>query len=95
MKNTKKSSTAKNKGYLVREGNFYFFTLENGEMLSNVVGYVKYSNKINTNVDIGFIDYYPVTDFLLSKLVEEKTICELEMKDGFPATHESKLIIII
>lgn len=95
MKNIKKSSTAKNKGYLIQEGTFYFFKFENGDVLPNIVGYVKYSNKINTNVDVGFIDFYPVTDFLLSKLFEEKTLCELEMKDNSPMIHESKLIIII
>lgn len=95
MKNTKKSSTGKSKGVLVQEGTFCFFKLESGQVLPNIVGYVKYNNKVNTNVDVGFIDYYPVTEFLLSKLLEEKTICEIEMREGQPILHDNKLIIII
>lgn len=95
MKNTKKLSTGKIKGVLVQEGSYIFFKPNEGENLSNQVGYVKYTNKVDTNVDVGFIDYYPVTEFLLSKLIEENTICELETKDGQLVLHDDKLIIII
>ena len=95
MKNIKKSSTAKIKGHLIQEGSYAFFKSNKADILPNVVGYVKYTNKVDTNVDVGFIDYYPVTEFLLAKLLEEKTICELEMKDGEIALHDDKLIIII
>jgi hypothetical protein len=95
MKNTKKLSTGKIKGYLVQEGSYIFFKPNKGENLPNQVGYVKYTNKVDTNVDVGFIDYYPVTEFLLSKLLEENTICELETKDGQIVLHDDKLIIII
>jgi hypothetical protein len=95
MKNTKKSSTGKIKGYLVQEGSYIFFKPSKGEKLPNQVGYVKYDNKVDTNVDVGFIDYYPVTDFLLSKLLDENVICELETKEGQIVLHEDKLIIII
>lgn len=95
MKNTKKSSTAKIKGYLIQEGTNVFFKTEKGETLQKMVGYVKYTNKVDTNVDVGFIDFYPITDFLLAKLINEKTICELEMKDKEVVFHDDKLIIII
>lgn len=95
MKNTKKLSTGRIKGYLIQEGPYVLFRTEKGETLQKMVGYVKYTNKVDTNIDVGFIDYYPVTDYLLSKLIEEKTICELEMKGKEVVFHDDKLIIII
>lgn len=83
------------KGCLVQEGPYIFFKPLKGEKLPNQVGYVKYANKVDTNLDVGFIDYYPVTDFLLSKLLDENVMCELETKEGQIVLHDDKLIIII
>lgn len=83
------------KGHIEKEGVNYFFKPTNSEKINNQIGYIKYGTKVDTNVDVGFVDYYPITDFLLAKLFEENTLCELETKDGSVNTINDKLIIII
>jgi hypothetical protein len=74
--------------------NYYFFSESTGR-IKNTVGYVKYSNKTETNVDVGFIDYYPVNDFLLEKLHNENTICYVEVFSNGVKLHDDKLILLV
>ena len=74
--------------------NYYFFS-ESIWRIKNTIGYVKYINKIETNVDVGFIDYYPVNDFLLEKLHNETTICYVEYVGNDIKLHEDKLILLV
>jgi len=74
--------------------NFYFFSEELGR-IKNTIGYVKYINKTDTNVDVGFIDYYPINNFLLEKLYNENTICYVEFIDDEIKLHDDKLILIV
>jgi len=74
--------------------NYYFFSEELGR-IKNTIGYVKYINKTDTNVDIGFIDYYPINNFLLEKLYNENTICYIEYIDDEIKLHDDKLIVLI
>lgn len=74
--------------------NYYFFSEEIGR-IKNTIGYVKYINNTETNVDIGFIDYYPINEFLLEKLYEENSICYVELFNGEIKLHEDKLILLI
>lgn len=82
-------------GELKLEGvNYYFFSESTGR-IKNTVGYVKYINKTETNVDVGFIDYYPVNDFLLEKLHNENTICYVEVFGNGVKLHDDKLILLV
>lgn len=74
--------------------NYYFFSKSIGR-IKNTIGYVKYINKTETNVDVGFIDYYPVNDFLLEKLYNDKTICYVEVFGNGAKLHNDKLILLI
>lgn len=81
-------------GVIVLDNSKYKVKTSNG-ILEHEIGYVKYGNKIDTQVDIGFIDYYPITQFLLEKLFSERTTCIVETKNEQISLHENKLIIII
>ena len=74
--------------------NYYFFSEITGR-IKNTVGYVKYINKIDTNVDVGFIDYYPVNDFLLEKIYSENAICYIEQDSKGFKFHDDKLILLV
>jgi hypothetical protein len=74
--------------------NYYFFSESIGR-IKNMIGYVKYINKTETNVDVGFIDYYPVNDFLLEKLHNDNTICYVEYAGNDIKLHEDKLILLV
>lgn len=74
--------------------NFYFFSDET-ERIKETIGYVKYINKIDTNVDVGFIDYYPVNDFLLEKIHSENTTCYIEQDSEGVKLHDGKLILLV
>lgn len=74
--------------------NFYFFSDKTGR-IKETIGYVKYINKIDTNVDVGFIDYYPVNDFLLEKIYNENTICYIEQDSEGVKLHDGKLILLV
>lgn len=82
-------------GHIIQDGASYFFMTDNEEKIPTEIGYVKYSNKVDTNVDIGFFDYYPVTEYLLAKLLEENKLCELETKNGKINYLNDKIVIII
>ena len=82
------------KGYIILENGDYKFKTDTN-ILKNEIGYVKYGNKIESSVDLGFIDYYPITQFLLEKLYVEKTICLIETQEEQITLHDNKLIIII
>jgi hypothetical protein len=81
-------------GQIVFKDGYYFFSYYFGK-LNNQIGYVKYINNIETDVDVGFIDYYPISNFLLEKLYHEKTRCVVEMEDGNLKKINDKLIIVI
>lgn len=74
--------------------NYYFFSEELGR-IKNQIGYVKYINNVDTNVDIGFIDYYPVNDFLLEKIYNENMVCFIETDGNNIKFHEDKLILLV
>ncbi len=82
-------------GKVVKEGANYHFLSEKTGKVSNVVGYVKYINKADTNVDLGFIDCYPANEFLLEKLAKENTTCFVELIGDDIKLHDSKLVLII
>lgn len=81
-------------GVIVLDNGKYKVKTPNGT-LEQEIGYVKYVNKVDTSVDVGFIDYYPITQFLLEKLYSERTTCVVEIKNEQVSLHENKLIIII
>lgn len=81
-------------GIIVYDNGKYKVKTSTG-LIEHEIGYVKYGNKIDTQVDIGFIDYYPVTQFLVEKLFSERTTCLVETKNEQLVLHENKLIIII
>ena len=83
------------KGVLKLDGvNFYFFSEKTGR-IKETIGYVKYVNKTDTNIDVGFIDYYPVNDFLLEKIYSENTICYIEQDSKGFKFHDDKLILLV
>lgn len=81
-------------GQIVFKDKYYFFSYYFGK-LNYPIGYVKYINNVETDVDIGFIDYYPISNFLLEKLCHEQTRCVVEMEDGNLKKINDKLIILI
>ena len=95
MKISRKSSTEKVNGHVKQDGANYYFQPLNGQKVVGQIGYVKYGTKADTNVDVGFADYYPVTDFLLAKLCEEQSICVLEYKNNAMYFINDKLVLII
>lgn len=74
--------------------NYYFFSEEIGK-IKNPIGYVKYINNIDTNIDVGFIDYYPVNEYLLDKIYTENTICYIETDGMNIKLHDDKLILLV
>lgn len=82
-------------GNIVLEGASYFFFSEQFGKISHEIGYVKYTNKNNTDVNLGFFDSYPVTQFLLVKLYGEKIDCFVEMVEGEIFLLNNKLVILI
>jgi hypothetical protein len=82
-------------GKVVKEGVNYHFLSEKTGKVNNTIGYVKYINKVDTNVDLGFIDCYPVNEFLLEKLTNENMPCFVELIGDDIKLHESKLVLII
>lgn len=81
-------------GQIIFKDEYKFFSYYFGK-LNYPIGYVKYSNNIETDVDISFIDYYPISNFLLEKLCHEKTRCVVEMEDGNLKKINDKLIIVV
>jgi hypothetical protein len=81
-------------GQIVFKDGYYFFSYYFGK-LNYSIGYVKYINRVETDVDIGFIDYYPISPFLLEKLCNDKIKCVVEMEDGNLKKIYDKLIILI
>lgn len=81
-------------GVIILDNGKYKVKTPNGT-LEQEIGYVKYGSKIDTTVDVGFIDYYPITQFLLEKIYSDRTTCIVDTKNEQPILHENKLIIII
>lgn len=81
-------------GQIIFKDGYHFFSFYFGR-LNYPIGYVKYSNNVETDVDVGFIDYYPISNFLLEKLCYEKTRCIVEMENGNLKKIDDKLIIVI
>jgi hypothetical protein len=95
MKNIKKSSTQKNKGKVVYESGGFFFKSIDGELLQDEIGYMRNRNDSKKMLKSSLMDYYPITEFFLQRLVDENTICELEIKDGQIYKINDKIVIII
>ena len=83
------------KGNIILDGASYFFFSKEFGKIFHEIGYVKYTNKNETDVNLGFFDSYPITQFLLVKLYGEKTDCYVEMIDGEIFLHNNKLLILI
>ena len=82
-------------GIIVKEGINYHFISESTGKIDKVIGYVKYINNIDTDVDLGFIDCYPANEFLLEKLCTQSIPCFVELSEEQPKLHEDKLVLII
>lgn len=82
-------------GRILKDGINYHFTSESTGKIDKIIGYVKYINTVETNVDLGFIDCYPANHFLLEKLYTEDTSCSIEMIEDVPNLHDDKLVLII
>jgi hypothetical protein len=82
-------------GFLKLDGvNFYFFSEETGRIKESI-GYIKYIYEVDKSIDVKFIDYYPVNNFLLEKMYKENTICYIEQDtEGFKF-HDDKLILLV
>jgi len=74
--------------------NFYFFSEETGR-IKKTIGYIKYINSVDRSIDVSFIDYYPVNNFLLEKMYNEDTICYIEHDSDEPKLHDDKLILLV
>lgn len=82
-------------GFLKLDGvNFYFFSEQTGRVKQDI-GYIKYISKVDTNVDVAFIDYYPINKFLLEKLYQESTVCYVEEDSEGIKLHDDKLILLV
>jgi len=82
-------------GKLKLDGVNYYFFSDNIGRIKNTIGYVKYINKIDTNVDLEFIDYYPVNNFLLDKIYNENMDCFVEYVGDDIKLHDDKLILLV
>jgi hypothetical protein len=82
-------------GFLKLDGvNFYFFSEETGRIKESI-GYIKYINEVDKSIDVKFIDYYPVNNFLLEKMYKENTICYIEQDTEGLKYHDDKLILLV
>lgn len=82
------------KGQIIFKDGYHFFSFYFGR-LNYPIGYVKYLNFVDTDVDVSFIDYYPISTFLLEKLCYDKTRCVVEMEGNDLKKINDKLIILI
>jgi hypothetical protein len=81
-------------GQIIFKDGYQFFSFYFGK-LNYPIGYVKYVNSVETDVDVGFIDYYPISTFLLEKLCHDKITCVVEMEGNDLKKINNKLIILI
>lgn len=81
-------------GQIIFKDGYHFFSFYFGR-LNIPIGYVKYMNCVDTDVDVGFMDYYPISTYLLEKLYQEKTRCVVEMENNELKKINNKLIILI